>query len=266
VEDLLAADPVENTVALTTLAHLRAGRRWSESPVVLGWYDDGCVRAAVSMTPPHELLLAVVPDDTVDGLVTTLRGAGVPVPGVNGAVQTVEAFAAAWTTGTTLRADVVMRQRLYRLDRLDPPAPPPGRARPATAADEPLIVTWFDAFQAETGVPALPAAPIVRAAVEARRVWLWEVGIHPVAMAGRGPTTAGVARVGPVFTPPDQRGRGYGGAVTAACTADALRVDARDVVLFTDLANPASNAVYQRLGYRRSCDRAVVHFSVSPRA
>ncbi|MDP9319178.1 MAG: hypothetical protein M3O94_08950, partial [Actinomycetota bacterium] len=61
----------------------------------------------------------------------------------------------------------------------------------------------------------------------------------------------GVTRVGPVYTPPEHRRRGYGAAVTAACTRDALD-HAEDVVLFTDLANPTSNSIYQQIGYRPS--------------
>ncbi|MET0415098.1 MAG: GNAT family N-acetyltransferase, partial [Actinoplanes sp.] len=64
-----------------------------------------------------------------------------------------------------------------------------------------------------------------------------------------------------VFTPPEQRGRGFGGAATVEATRNALDEGARDVVLFTDLANPTSNGLYQRLGYRPVEDRVVVEFS-----
>lgn len=80
-------------------------------------------------------------------------------------------------------------------------------------------------------------------------------------MAGRNRAAAGVARVGPVYTPPEQRRQGYGAAVTAACTSDALDRGASDVVLFTDLANPTSNAIYQQIGYRPLCDHLVITFA-----
>jgi predicted GNAT family acetyltransferase len=84
----------------------------------------------------------------------------------------------------------------------------------------------------------------------------------PVAMAGRTAAVAGVVRVAPVYTPPALRRRGYGGAATVAVSRAALDGGASDVVLFTDLANPASNALYQRLGYRPVEDRTVLTFAM----
>ncbi|MEV4678910.1 GNAT family N-acetyltransferase, partial [Actinomadura sp. NPDC049382] len=70
-----------------------------------------------------------------------------------------------------------------------------------------------------------------------------------------------VARIAPVYTPDEHRRRGYGAAVTAAATRAALDVGAEDVVLFTDLANPTSNGVYRRIGYRPVEDRVVLSFT-----
>jgi predicted GNAT family acetyltransferase len=95
----------------------------------------------------------------------------------------------------------------------------------------------------------------------AGRLWMWEdEDGRTAAMAGRTATSAGVARIAPVYTPPEHRRRGYGAAVTAACTADALARDADHVVLFTDRSNATSNSVYRRIGFRPIAEREVVHF------
>ncbi|MGH3238763.1 MAG: GNAT family N-acetyltransferase [Spirillospora sp.] len=93
------------------------------------------------------------------------------------------------------------------------------------------------------------------------RIMLWEDGGRPVAVAGRTPLIAGMARVAPVFTPVAHRRRGYAAAVTAAVTQAAQDAGAAHVVLFTDLANPTSNSVYQRLGYEQVQDRVVLTFT-----
>jgi predicted GNAT family acetyltransferase len=212
------------------------------------------------MTPPYELLLAVVPD--VTELAAALGEQGTPLPGVNGSVEVVERFAATWTRGTPLRSEVVFRLRLYRLGTLCPPTPPPaGTARLAGMGDLELAIRWLRAFEDETGVTRTNVEPAARERIDDRRLWLWrdEAG-ETVSLAGRTPTLAGVARVAPVYTPPEQRRHGYGAAVTAACTADALARDAEHVVLFTDLANPTTNAIYQQIGFRPVGDYCTVRF------
>ncbi len=260
---LLSAAPAEHTVSLSVIGSLRAGIRWSDRPMVFGWFEDGgVVRGAVAMTPPFELLLAAVPADTLGELVEALRAAAVDVPGVHGDDATVERFTAAWTAGTTLEPRTQWRQRLYRLGTLRPPSPPPeGRGRHAEESDIPLAVRWYDGFQDETGAHGGEMETMVRERIAGGRLWLWEdASGAPVSLAGRTAAAAGVARVAPVYTPAEARRRGYGAAVTAACTADALASDASEVVLFTDLANPTSNAIYQSIGFEPLSDRHVVRF------
>lgn len=91
-------------------------------------------------------------------------------------------------------------------------------------------------------------------------MWLWEnESGEAVSLAARQKTAAGVARVGPVYTPVQHRRRGFAAGVTAMCTMDALE-HADQVVLFTDPANPTSNSIYQKIGYRPITDRKVVRF------
>ena len=118
---------------------------------------------------------------------------------------------------------------------------------------------FYTAFQDETPTPSTDVLPLVRERMDDRRLWLWEDGAGaPVSLAARTPAVAGVARIAPVYTPPEHRRRGYATAVTAACTADALARDAERVVLYTDLADPSANAMYQRIGFRPIGGRRVV--------
>ncbi|MFB6955303.1 GNAT family N-acetyltransferase [Streptomyces niveus] len=110
---------------------------------------------------------------------------------------------------------------------------------------------------------AQPGADHTRATAErvsTGRIWLWDVAGAPVAMASVSPVVAGQARVAPVYTPPRLRGRGYGGAVTAAVSRATLDAGAEQVLLYTDLANPTSNALYRRLGYRPLTDSQTLTF------
>jgi predicted GNAT family acetyltransferase len=264
VVSLLTERPDENTVALTVLDSVQSGLRWSDEPAFFGWHTDGDrVTGAVSCTPPYGLLLAVAPNGSELPLVEALRARGVSLPSVNSDTAAATRFAEAWVAGTNLTPTVSMRNRLYSLSALVPPSPvPDGRPRPAEQGDLDVIMRWWDAFVAEAH--AGPVA-ITRAMFDHRiahgLLWLWDVDGTPVSFAGRNQTVAGVARVGPVYTPVQHRRHGYGAAVTVACTQDALNSGAAQVVLFTDLANPTSNAIYQRIGYQPVSDRVVIEFS-----
>ncbi len=261
---LLSRRPQQNTLPLTALESLRAGYRWGPGELVFGWYTaNGTVTGAVSITPPFGILLAALPPATERELVEQLRGGAVPVVDVAGPEADVRRFAECWTAGTGLATEVVIRQRLYSLEALVPPDPlPAGSARLAESADLDLVLSWMAEFQQQAEPGAAPVSrPIFQRRVELGLIWFWTdpAGVA-VSMAGRNVTVAGTSRIGPVYTPVESRRHGYGAAVTAACTQDALDLGAGQVVLFTDLANPTSNAIYQQLGYRPLDDRLVLRF------
>jgi GNAT superfamily N-acetyltransferase len=223
--------------------------------------DPGHLGLVDGLAVHRRLLLAVVPDAAVRSLPEALRANGTIVPGANGVVDLVDAFSTAWLNGTSRRAETRLRVRLYALDSLlPPPHPADGRPRLATDDDVELAVSWFHAFHDEVGAHEPGIAASVATRIADRRMWLWEdESGTPVSLAARQRTAAAVARIGPVYTPQIHRGCGYGAAVTAACIADAL-TEADQVVLFTDLSNPTSIAIYQRLGFHPVSDRQVVHF------
>jgi GNAT superfamily N-acetyltransferase len=261
---LLRGQPAENTVLLGVMETLRArGAAAFGGAALFGWWaePDGIVTAACLHTPPWPVVLTSMPEEYAAALAPVLAGRGRAVPGVNGDTATAAAFATAWERATGATVTRHMEQRLYQLGQLRPPPPPPGRPRVAGEADRELLIGWYDAFHRE----AHAAGPSRGASgVDDRLSYggltLWEAGGEPVSMAGLTRPAAGQVRVGPVYTPPARRGRGYGGAVTAAVSQAALDAGAAEVLLFTDLANPTSNALYQRLGYQAVADRAVFSF------
>ena len=75
-------------------------------------------------------------------------------------------------------------------------------------------------------------------------------------MVGFGGKTPNGIRVSFVYTPEAMRGRGYATACVAALTQMLIDRGNRYCVLYADLANAASNAIYQRIGYEPLCDAA----------
>lgn len=249
----LAARPAENTLLLTVTAALRDGGPHAYGPgvPVLGWWRgaDGEVAGALVCTPPFPPVLGTATPEAVAALPGAL-----PLTGVNAERGAAEVLAAHWP-----RHRVDGEQRLYRLGTLVPPSPTPaGGPRTATAADRELLVDWIRAFGEQTGQSADRAGRIVDDRVAHGGLTLWEAGGEPVSLAGVSRRIAGTVRVANVYTPPEHRGRGYAAAVTAWVSRVAREEGAREVLLFTDLANPTSNGVYRRIGYEAVSDRLLI--------
>jgi RimJ/RimL family protein N-acetyltransferase len=217
-------------------------------------------------TPPFPLVLTEVALDAAAELAAVTMAAR-PLGGVNAYPEVAEAFADGWRDRNASRdgrVDVYRRQRLYRLADLVWPDPAPaGTARMAGDADAKLTADWFAAFADEVddmsrGEDQSAAA---RAKISQAGVMVWEADGQPVSIACNTIPVTGMVRIGPVYTPPAARGHGYASAATAALSQRLLEAGAEEVVLFTDLANPVSNSIYQRIGYRPVEDRVVLAFS-----
>jgi GNAT superfamily N-acetyltransferase len=256
--EFLRSRPVQHTTLLTVIdaVRRRGTHVYGPDDPVFGWWrtDAGTVDGVLVHTPPYPMGFSALPPEARAGAVDVI--ADRRPTAVNLRSADADFFADTWVRRTGAKPAVQMQTRLYRLDELTPPAPPPGAARIAGAADRELLLRWTDEFHHAIGTPAGP--PQVDEWIEHGLTSLWAVGGVPVAMANRSLPDAGMVRIRAVYTPADRRGRGYGGAVTVAATRAALATGVPEVVLFTDQANPTSNGLYTRLGYRPVEDRTVV--------
>jgi predicted GNAT family acetyltransferase len=242
-------DPVSYTTELTTL---RAST-WQADQLLLAAFDpDGVAGAALQMRDGM-LLVSGLPQTLAKDAAAALAPVRADLPGVRGTPSAATAFSQAWTEVTGTTATTAYEATLYRLGELVPPARVVGEPRLARDGDRELLVGWLDAFFVEAFASESNLAArrglLVDIAESGGRVVLWTVHGEPVAMARVHGCLLGMSRIGPVYTPPAHRGRGHGAAVTAEAARQARRMGARDVVLFADVVNPVSNAIYRRLGF-----------------
>jgi len=202
----------------------------------------------------HLLLLTPGDREAVPLVVEEFKREGWKMPGVVGPVDLAEAFAVEW--GAEIAS--VMEQRIYVLEAVVPPPPAPGQMRAATIEDVGLVLDWFEQFHEH----AMPMAPFDRegarknlhAKIESQYLYLWERDGEPVSCASyTRPTRNGIS-VGSVFTPPEYRRQGYATALVAGVSQAALDLGKQFTVLYTDLANPTSNSIYMKIGYRPIAD------------
>jgi len=253
VEPFLLGHEAENNLQLGFRAALeRDPHTWGpEPPLLLAVTDDGSgVAAVATRTPPFPLVLSHADDlDAVRLLADELRDER--LPGVTAPLPVGHAFLERWPAP----ARVEVAQRLYRTSEVIPPRPTTGALRVVATADHPLVIEWVEAFHAESlGGGGSGTAFLERREGLPGELLFWEDGGEPVSFLAYGAPTPNGMRIGPVYTPPERRGRGYASALTAAATERVLAAGNRFSFLFTDIANPTSNSIYQQIGYRPVCD------------
>ena len=150
----------------------------------------------------------------------------------------------------------MLAQRIYQLERVEPVAGVPGRLVRADDRHRSMVIDWLTGFDRDAGTTP-PVAADERADSflhgPDRELYLWFDG-GPVSMAATaGPTPNGL-RISAVYTPPELRRRGYASACVAALSQRVLDSGRRYCFLFTDLANPTWNHIYQQIGYHGVCD------------
>jgi GNAT superfamily N-acetyltransferase len=272
----LATDPVLNTVVATVTERLRDERTDGvpvDAALPLWWVvvrDQGGAVVGVGMRTanfrPYPLYLLPMPDEAAVELARVLHARGEEAAGVNGALPAARVCAE--ETARLSGGDVVVSQhtRLFELGLLVVPPSPPGRLRLATEVEAGLALGWFLGFMAAADVQAgrppgssheaAETVDSMRRRIVAGRVWFWvDEEDRPVHLTAANPPSYGVARIGPVYTPPEQRGRGYASAAVAEVSRRIVASGAR-ACLFTDQANPTSSKIYEALGYRPVVDMA----------
>jgi predicted GNAT family acetyltransferase len=256
---LLKSDPFSTNVIAVVATRMASGaQRDSEDHLWLTIEgDDGQVLGVAMHTPPYNMFLSRMPQDAARALAEDVTHSGRDLPGVNGAIESTRTFARAWEGLTGRSSSIVTEMRMYLLVDLVWPEAVPGQAhRAETSRDFSAVAAWFAAFhdEAQPDAPEDDWTAKAQRRMKAGEVHLWHTKGVPVALAGVSGAAAGVARVGPVYTPLRWRRNGYGSSITAAATAAALDGGAEHVVLYTDLANPTSNSIYQSIGYRPDHD------------
>jgi len=264
--DFLRAREAEHNLMLGICSNLRAAgsafpltRGSSAAPPYFAVIREGeRVVGAALRTPPLNTILSAMDDPRgADLVVADQLESARDLPGVLGERALAKRFAELWTARTGRRASVKTAERIFQLTRVITPRPAPGRMRRAMMADLDLVAAWFRAFIREAlreeGDDARVTAEYWLTG-PGRFLYLWEDGGPPVSMTGTSGRTPNGIRIGAVYTPSDLRGRGYASNLVARVSQAQLDSGLRSCFLYTDLANPTSNHIYQEIGYEPVAD------------
>jgi predicted GNAT family acetyltransferase len=239
----------------------RAGER-----VYLATAHDGSAFGAAILRDEGPVVIGESDSAACEAFAADLAGELPQLQGVVGAQSGCDAFAKVWTELTGRASVLRVRLRQHSLTEDDDVPNAPGAPRIATVADMDWLVLHQIAFIAEVGMPDPPARirELMPGRVARGDFRIWD-DRRPVAYAGFNDAAPDFARIAPVYTLPDCRGRGYATALVAELSRELLARGKRKLFLTTDVANPTSNAIYARIGFRAENDDCGIDF-VAPDA
>jgi predicted GNAT family acetyltransferase len=223
----------------------------ADVPFLLATAEAGGARAIAIQHGRHPLLLEHSDPAAAGVIAHALADLEHEVPGVDGVEAACATFAEAWRERTGRVARRRVRLRHHMLETVGEVPFPPGAPRRADEGDADWLARANDAFVDEARVPRITqdTARLVRERLADDRYRVWDDG-GIVSFLGANLVDGGYARIGPVYTPPEHRGRGYATALVAVASRELIARGASRVFLTTDLANPVSNAIYARVGFR----------------
>jgi predicted GNAT family acetyltransferase len=252
-ESFLSGDPANHTHQLGVLNRLMdRGAKHGEQFFSINKGADVVGSAVIVDT--RTLFLSTMPEAATSAIAQHLLARGIAIAGVLGRQDALDTFAKTYVRPHKVYVELM----LYQLMNEPEFGRAGGYSRVATAQDLGLLVAWQEAFEKEIDAIAVPTPLIERLQrrIEDQQLIIWFDRNAPVAYAGLHRVPAASARIGPVYTPPELRARGYAQAVVAAASVEAARDQPRTVFLFTDAAYPASNKAYQRIGFKHIADHA----------
>ena len=253
----------EHNLLLSIIEQLKVHSQNYGQPYLATVEAHGDVVGCAFRTPPYKLGLTRMPHGAIPLLVNDVAQMFDDLPAVLGPAAQTRAFAEAWAACRGPVAQPGMRHRIYELRAVEFPADmPAGELRHAGKRDLDVVVSWLQEFGREAKVGTANTAAFIEGHINNKTLLLWEAGGEPRASAVYAGRTPHGVRIGFVYTPPQFRRRGYASACVATASQRALDSGVDFCCLYTDLDNPTSNAIYQKIGYRPVCDVMDYEFSV----
>jgi len=229
--------------------------------------DEKSILLVALMTPPHNLTLYAAGNQFDDEILTCLaKGimeADIKLGGVMTESTLAKAFARVYSKLANVDFEIFQNMRIHELVTVNPDIPQLGTLRPPKESDIAFFPYWQEGFQSDCFGTALTICSDIEKYnhyLTKRKLYILEDNGTPVSMAMISRELQSVGHVALVYTPPYFRGRGYASSCVAKISQLILDSGFSKCVLYTDLANPTSNKIYQKIGYQPICDSLSIRF------
>jgi len=218
--------------------------------------SEDLILAAV-MTESQKLVVYSNKDEyngAIELLVKDLQSKNRSIPGVVGSKELSQKACDIWRKHHQCNIKLEMNMRVYELREVNKDMIGNGVFRVAGEEDLELVAQWVGDFEMDTGLNMKPdrekSYEMAKNRIQKKGIFLWEDEGKVVSMAAKARPTQNGCTVNLVYTPKELRGRGYAGSCVAALSQHLLDEGYQFCSLFTDLANPTSNSIYMKIGYK----------------
>jgi RimJ/RimL family protein N-acetyltransferase len=235
------------------------------TPELISVTKGGKLLLVAIRTPPFNQLLSYTKNlETIDLLVSELKKRKMKLPGVLGFKEGALRFSQLWVKDEKIDSILSIHERIYRLTEVDPRTIGQNVFVHARMSEKDLILRWIQGFiqdcfpdrpeEAVAEVSATERAEGIEKAIKGKQFYLLKVDKKPVSMVKSSGITPNGQTINAVYTPPLERRKGYATEAVAKISQKLLDEGKKYCFLFTDLANPTSNKIYQEIGYKPIID------------
>lgn len=232
-------------------------------PYLAAVFENSKLISAAVMTPPHKLVIHCIRNckKAFELIALDLMDKKWKIPGILSLSEHSLQFSKTWKEISLIPFKAGMSERIYKLDKVTFPKNIKGKMRIAEQDDIELVSKWFEKFHKE----AVPndSAPVFKKFISTKimnkEIFFW-IDDKPVSMAAKARPTINGIIINLVFTPQELRRNGYATALVAHLSRHLLDSGWKFCALFTDLSNPTSNSIYQKVGYKPVCDFKEYYF------
>ncbi|WP_173192407.1 GNAT family N-acetyltransferase [Paenibacillus alginolyticus] len=226
---------------------------------------DNDIGLVFLQTHPSEIILSKsvsFSSKEIHEIGENLIAANQDIPGFIGEKKLTAELAIYISNVKGIQANVLRNQRIYQLEKIKKKANSNGNLRKVIENDHPIINEWVYHFCYETNQPISVEEAVKRAArmINKGSLAVWEVNGEMVSMASSIRPTPNNISISYVYTPINERNKGYASDCVSAFTQFLLDRGYKTTSLYTDLSNPTSNKIYIQIGYEPIMDSIGILF------
>lgn len=225
--------------------------------------DTDVLLIAFQTTPQHNIILSSVRDLSSDEVEEISQMIAEKIEGVSGIIgdrNLVLEIADKLLGLYGIRYKVQMNQKIYELQKVKKPPQGKGSLRKAELTDLPLISNWVYQFCEDINeqISVETARKKAEEIITNQSLYVWEINELVVSMANTTRPTQNNITINLVYTPKNERKKGYASNCVAALSQQLLNDGYKTTSLYTDADNPTSNKIYMEIGYEEIAESIVV--------